>query len=290
MDIELILEAPCPCQSGEILEKCCWSHGQFFPKGVKVNAPVSDNTNEKCYASKLNGCSEKQSLEHYISHDALKLFTLDTNGMIGIESKTLNKEIPVATFGSKVLCESHNSVLSPIDRCGTKFFAALHQVHSNFQSPSSDRQRRIVTGVNGYNLEQWLLKMLIGRACSINRNWQPPLRWLKILFGKRGMPQGEGLYCLAKPGQRLIVRDNKFVVSLLYDMDSEPNELVGLQANFGGIDFSLEMKTATSKEYCYRPSAICFTSAKDGTQQIVLMGWGPSHEIETVDLSWSPNS
>lgn len=50
----------------------------------------------------------------------------DPNGMIPVTVNGETKLVPAAKFGSKVLCQDHNSVLSPLDVAGKRFFDALH--------------------------------------------------------------------------------------------------------------------------------------------------------------------
>jgi len=115
----------------------------------------------RCYASRLGTCSPKITREHYVSHGVLKRFgdTIAISGApwLGTQPKT----IPVATFAPKVLCETHNTALSPLDDVAKRVFEALLDFDADLRPPASPPQHRVVR-VSGWAFERWFLKVFCG--------------------------------------------------------------------------------------------------------------------------------
>jgi hypothetical protein len=290
MDIRFNENIDCFCGSGKKLINCCWSYGRIRPKSVGDIAPKGSFSNKDCYASELKGCSPKLSLEHYLSHAALKILAGDS-GFLKVGGLKIDKPIPAKTFGSNILCTNHNSALSELDSRGVVFFEALHNVPSIFQN-SIDVSSVAPTVVNGYDLERWFLKVLIGMACGVldetKKNWKPPKWWLNILFGKRPMFEGTGLSCRSMPGQ-VIKNDNQIGIAPLWYTKSNPRELCGLLAKLDGLDFSFMMKSSAKRIGTYRPGVFQF-NFKDGTdQQLILLGWDHPHPLTTISIEWNDN-
>ncbi len=121
----------------------------------------------ECYARALGGCSYKVSGEHYISKSILELVehssarkskVVRTFGL-AFQKPGEDKHFGVASLVGNILCETHNSRLSPYDVAGRDMFLALEALN-DAAGKTAVPQRRI--RVDGDGLERWMLKSMIG--------------------------------------------------------------------------------------------------------------------------------
>lgn len=73
--------------------------------------------------------------------------------------------LPPVALASKVLCERHNSALSPLDTAATDLYAILRRINAELGDEAPTAPSETFT-VGGVDLERWLLKALIGLAHS----------------------------------------------------------------------------------------------------------------------------
>src|ERR1700682_6398689 len=79
-----------------------------------------------CWAESLGGCSDKISKEHIVSAGMFPEPILNVKGLPWCQNEF--KEIPVASFVKKVLCEYHNQYLGKeIDRAGIATMSAFRE-------------------------------------------------------------------------------------------------------------------------------------------------------------------
>lgn len=137
------------------------------------------------------------SAEHHISAAVLR--DLGPEGSI---SRFLSDdrviEIPISTAGKKVLCQRHNTALSPLDILGRRFVSSLRQVSQSLAEPNAQALDVIF---NAYDIQRWMLKALCGAShgemASRRRRssvWTVPPDWLRVLFGGAPFPIGSGMY------------------------------------------------------------------------------------------------
>jgi hypothetical protein len=192
--IVLAPHEPCPCgRTNKRFRHCCFSDGRYQQPTIGNIATTGANRHRRCYASELGGCSTRLSLEHYVSQAVLELL-VDSSGYVVCAGPSFARRVPAQLFGSRMLCTAHNQSLSPLDAQGARFFSAIHHVGTRFRS---GLQGNTVVGVNGHDIERWLLKILIGFASSVlpqtKKVWRPPISWLRILYGQDEIPAGCGL-------------------------------------------------------------------------------------------------
>ncbi len=205
----IVRGTPCPCGSGRAVEKCCWHNGILRLRETKtrLTRPKTGYINPSCYASPLEDCSNKISREHYKSGSILEAIDKDWGLVVGnlpwLVDRT--KAISPKALTSKILCERHNSALSPLDTVALRFFNAFDTVTNDLGvHPGHDRMFLF----NGHDIERWILKVLCGSVYSKNAalangpygQWSPEQRWLRILFGQERIPKGWGLYFPAEIG------------------------------------------------------------------------------------------
>lgn len=193
---------PCPCGSSKKAKFCCLKSNKWSrkPAGI-VTSREQDYKNLKCYAKILGNCSRTISREHFISEAVLKHLEIDG----GIEAfgfrflGSQSKSISLKGMASKILCESHNNSLSPLDFEAGRLFKSAFEVALNYQQAS---QLNIFTGED---VELWLLKTLLGILNSdqiqVNSysglsksNYSFDTDLVKILFQQKEWPRRWGLY------------------------------------------------------------------------------------------------
>ena len=111
---------PCPCRSGNRpVEECCLdSDGHLRVKvpSLLPPGPPTGYAHPKCYLSHTSDCSHKISREHYVSKVILEMLgeDLEVGGLPWEPPGTLVR-YGINSLVSTVLCERHNSALSPLD-------------------------------------------------------------------------------------------------------------------------------------------------------------------------------
>src|SRR5215469_15081076 len=96
----------CPCESGRLLRQCCLGPNGTFKTTPCITQPPRPQTglaNPRCYAGKLEDCSNALSREHFISHGILK--ALSQEGAVKIngfdwQADDAIQEMPTPTLAS----------------------------------------------------------------------------------------------------------------------------------------------------------------------------------------------
>ncbi len=246
-----------------------------------------------CYARVLGDCSSKMSREHYVSAAVMDL--------LGDEHRITNASwlprgqqsaaIPSSALGSKILCEHHNSALSPLDAHAKAFFSEIFWGLSD--SPPSGTHRRVALG--GDQLELWLLKACCGALASGNlvehRRAVPrqiPDVWVSLLFAARRWEPGAGLHIR----QTTLNPYRGYAIGPVYVGDS----CAGGGIEFAGIEMFvfpssgaekriLEESSGEMKPLIHRPGQIRIES-RSRTLEITLQ-WRTWVPTEGVRYRWS---
>ena len=151
------------------------------------------STTNRCYASVLGGC-DSISREHVVTRSLFGDGPVLTSGL----RVPPDKPIGIDSLVANILCEKHNSALSPLDSeikaLGDACLAFLKQPQS------------LQVKVNGPLIERWLLKLAIG---SIASGWihgmkiVPQRDMLEALFGTKQFPQTVGMFGIAGIGRMI---------------------------------------------------------------------------------------
>jgi len=242
-----------------------------------------------CYARALRDCSDKLSREHSVSDSVLELLGEDHTiaNASWLPPGQLSNPIPRSALSSRILCERHNGLLSPLDAHAKIFFTELLRAFSD-DKQVPHRQVR----VDGDCLEQWVLKACCGALASgnlVEKGHQkivrePPRSWLDILFCGASWEQGAGLYIrLAEMTPHL-----GYAIGPAYVDDT----WVGGGIEFAGVEIFvlldsgekkriLEQSTGKVSPLVYRPGAIRTESPTRTTQiELEWRTWTPSEGIE----------
>lgn len=121
----------------------------------------------KCYAAASRDCSEKISQEHWLSADVLRGMTNGkTITVLGMPwQKGSTHQLPVSALAANILCQRHNSALSPLDVSASSAFRVLWHFQED-QRRVPDPHGAEFALVNGDELERWLLKLLWGAVAA----------------------------------------------------------------------------------------------------------------------------
>ena len=189
---------PCPCESGLAVRDCC-APRSFVPPPVRT-CPQKARTGlrvARCYAQLLRDCGGKVSAEHAIARQISS--TMGNGPIERVLSNGRHVKAMVGTAGRKILCQRHNSSLSPLDTVGRRFVqAVLEHKRRAYENISGD----VHVLFNGYDVERWMLKVLcasthdqpISRTHHCTTPWRVPRLWSDILFHGARFPPGAGLY------------------------------------------------------------------------------------------------
>lgn len=158
-------------------------------------------SHKKCYANKTAKCSTKISGEHIISDSILREFehnnTVKITGLPWIEKQTFNL-LSRKSLVANILCENHNSELSPFDNEVVKLIRCIKEFDSDFNNPNPTNAKR---QFKGEYIEKWMLKTICGLIASNqisqdNQRNQVKLKdiYIDILFNNKKFPEGWGLF------------------------------------------------------------------------------------------------
>lgn len=171
-DKKLVLrtDQPCPCGSNKTIASC---HLDFDGKLRKPRpnltppAPVTGYSHPKCYLNGTKDCSTKISGEHYISKTVLDQFgaVLSMTGMPWLPPDQ-SFETTAQNLTSNILCQRHNSALSPLDAEAGLFFSTITNALLDLNRKTLSR-KPIFHLIGGEAIELWLLKAACGIYYSI---------------------------------------------------------------------------------------------------------------------------
>lgn len=226
-----------------------------------------------CWASGLGDCSTKQSKEHYYSKAILGGSPVTVKGLPWCISA---KTIPAEGFARNILCTKHNSALSQLDKAGSDAMETL----SRFTQVASVRQVQRLTqnqtvrwNVDGYLLERWFLKFLIGLAFEhptpTGEAWRPPGSWVKACFGRAPFEEGCGLYIGRLAPAQEVVQQNRVSAQTL---TVKPGQISGVLFDLNGLQLLLTVFPMEERLPDYRPSFL-YDRQDDTIWQIVRISW-----------------
>jgi hypothetical protein len=279
---------PCPCGSGRIVKDCC-----LKPIGsLRPTQSASACFHNKCYAQEFANCSSKISGEHWISAGVLETLArfgpLNVGGLPWHPPGT-TKEMSVDSLQSNILCERHNSALSPLDQVAIRFFGAFPHIKGKHFGTSA------LTLFCGGDLERWMLKVLCGGISSgVVRpssgrpvGWRPPTAWLDFLFAGTSIPSPMGLYLTQTEGDWVDASRGVGIACL-----ATGAEIYGLLIELHGFRFILAMVPPASPlppdslltHASFRPSSFVFGN---GADDVLLLDWGPSHQGAEFRMNWT---
>ena len=280
-------DAQCPCGSGVPTASCCLtSRGlRRRPASALPCRSKTGNSVNRCYAKELRDCGNKISREHYVSASILNYLNaedgLAVKGFPWASSQFVR--ISPNALASKILCDRHNSVLSPLDSIADQLFRAFDE-----RDVVGDG-RSLLCIFNGNDIERWLLKILCGLVTSrviapeFLADLSIPDYWLRVLFMGAQLPDGQGLYVCKSKGHHFSGPTGLAIRVILGG-----GKLTGVGVTICGYELILSMNGFPSRkfdgrEFVYRPLEVYF--AASGFEKSILFTWDGLADLGTISVS-----
>jgi hypothetical protein len=284
----------CPCRSGWVIASCCLDETDGrLRKSVPSLQPPGSVTNFShlgCYLGITNNCSEDISREHYISETVLEQIAASENAVSisGLPFLAIGEEkaLPIGSLVSKILCQRHNSALSPLDQEAGLFFKLLADAMMRVPRGISSSRRPDLWLGSGTALELWMLKVACGlyfsrmgaseqdRICdthSINMD--------KVVgaFFSGKWEQRAGLYFSGSTGTVITTAYHVRAAPLI---DNALMFMAGVRISLLGFECELVFDTAGTKPepwvgVIYRPNELVF-ERETGPNKHILLSWPKS--------------
>ena len=150
----------------------------------------------------MGNCHGKASREHYVSESFFSHPAVRIQGLHWCKGAPVI--VGMASATAKILCESHNSALSPLDVEASNFMEAVRE-HIRLSEVRS-KARFTPLHIRRYNikarlLERWLLKVLLNLSfegslkigVSGVEAGKPMQDLVEVAFGLRGFPGKSGM-------------------------------------------------------------------------------------------------
>jgi hypothetical protein len=277
MRLDIHPSSPCPCRSGKQTAACCLSGGRLVPPRVVTTRPTGAYAHPRCYSRPIAGCSQKISLEHFVSRTVLECLEPKVGGLTVTGMGATPFQTSAGKLGAKILRSSHNSALEALDRVGTAFFAELSSAPEHLARSKGTR----VLLLNGHDLERWLLKAMIGSIAG-HLDTPPETRWIDLLFGTAEFGPGEGLFLDVV--NRADTSNTKRQIAL-ETVEDKQGVCHGLVAHMEQLRFGLATKPGMFNG-THRPQ--CLRVFHGVHEVIVLLGWDSPEFNLTVSVLWTP--
>lgn len=185
-----------------------------------------------CFLKGFGECEGKISREHYISAVVLRTIGAEEGFKVGglrwQPEQTLQR-IGIKSLQSKILCESHNRSLSPLDKVAGELFSTLDAIDKNLPSVP------LLSQFDGPNIERWFLKVLCGISASGGFNAESPSDQWKALLTGEPWPEHWGLYVGTSGQQEIFSRD--FLIET--KVNPKTNAILAALFRFAGVTFYL---------------------------------------------------
>ncbi len=282
-------DSPCPCGRNDPAAKCCLTEAGFrkVPAATTPPGPTTGASLTSCYASRLADCSSRISREHYVSESLLRHLNrnngLTVGGLRWIDGES--KALPPSALTSNILCNRHNSALSPLDAIAVRLFEAFDQ------AGAAGSGQKLLFLFSGHDIERWLLKILCGLASSNNLptdidgdvDLSIPKYWLDILFGHEEFSNEQGLYMCKSPGHRFSGPHGLTIQTIV-----GKNRLTGMGLCVCGYELILSMSGFPSRFFdgravAYRPLEL-YATGRDFEKSVMLI-WNGGADLGTVSLT-----
>lgn len=266
----------------------CYAYGD---KLVLYIPKENGNKNPKCFLKERGKCSDTISREHYISHKLLNIISkedksVDITGLHWIPKEKL-KGIGKANLVSNILCKDHNSQLSPLDSQVGSFVEVIHRIDKSLLEHT---QESLSFSFDGRNLEQWLIKTIVGLIESKNikarsgQNFIYKDKCIKLLCEPRAKwPKGWGLYVEVPNGR--IHHANSFELIPVF---SESDACIrGIKVRFNGFSMFLSMgfPNDSNKLGVHRPTELQFR--RDDVLHKIKLIWPSGERVKPQFITFT---
>jgi hypothetical protein len=188
----------------------------------------------RCYAATLGGCSGQISREHYISRSVLESVgqVIQISGLPWQERSEI-KTVGTSALTAKILCEHHNSLLSPLDDTAKELVVGLKDA---YDSAMKGNMSNGTCSLPGDQLEKWLLKVIVG-IFNLSTRYQVPMEWIELLFDRKPWPVGEGMHIFGVQGAATWNFQLLRIIPVYKTEDAR--SILGAKFGLGGLPFLL---------------------------------------------------
>ncbi|MDX6288040.1 MAG: hypothetical protein QOG53_3525 [Frankiales bacterium] len=186
------------------------------------------------------------------------------------------------SLGANILCERHNHALSGLDAVAGVAFSVLRDFQADLRTQAEPHGDEFAL-VHGNDLERWLLKLFWGAAVAgvIGKTGQPikgirsnvdPARLARVLFRRKELPPGWGLYMAGKPN---VPFSGEAEVAV--DPQTGPDgTLWAGTVELGAVAFRFALGVPDpqeGRELNHHPQGICISTPDRRVQKVLALGW-----------------
>lgn len=201
----------------------------------------------QCWAAAIGGCEGKLSREHVITESLFPTKELIT--VTGFPwCKGQEKQVSIASLTSKILCEKHNSQLSPLDENAADAFKKFEKgtLLTNSRLRASPPFKVHHFHIDGYIFERWLLKTFINLCVTYQNSLfignsevagVPSKELVEMCYGRAKFPGKSGMYLTGKVGQPMKIGPSVGFCPITYD----GTHVVGGFFSFRGFQIYLSL-------------------------------------------------
>lgn len=202
---------------------------------------------QACWAVSIGGCGGKTSREHVISKSLFVSPEVTVEGLHWCKDQP--KTVGIESLTARILCQEHNSQLSPLDSAAGAAFDALRR-QTKLANERQKLSPKALLRVERFNidaklLERWLLKTLLNLTyCSDyligvggTEKGVPSSDLVQICYGLQPFPGDAGMYVAANCGMTLNMVDTVAFAPLIKDDE----RVLGGFFEFRGIRFLLTL-------------------------------------------------
>lgn len=211
----------------------------------------------KCYAGCLGNCSSKQSKEHYVSKSIWKNPIITFQGLDWINGESVN--LPVKNVALKILCKTHNEILSSLDAEANRFFRTLEFFFQHLHE-RRNKKRSAVWKVDRAEFDGHILEKLFAKIATGVLNEQRHLKWhmtntlaiepprevVETIFDLRKFEHPMGLYFVNVIGDKLYNQDRVKIHTLFHPVT---DGYIGSIIELRQLQFFINLSDINPEEY-----------------------------------------
>lgn len=154
-----------------------------------------DYKHPKCYANTRGGCSSTISGEHYVSHGLIKLYG-NNDPLFTVQHKTgkgIGHPVTAKNFKANILCQKHNTALSPADDAALAFATFLRRNALQYDAGAGEWGEAEEITISGDDMQRWVLKLFLNHAVTGHFEEQQdrtvtfPTEAIDLLLNRGGM-------------------------------------------------------------------------------------------------------
>jgi hypothetical protein len=169
-----------------------------------------DFKHPKCYANTRGGCSTKISGEHYVSHGLIKLYG-NNDPAYTIQHRTgkgVGHPVRPKNFKANILCQKHNTALSPADSTALEFATFLRRNALQYDAGAGEWGDAEEITISGDDMQRWVLKLFLNHAVTKQFQVQRsktvtfPEEAIDLLLNRTAWPRTWGLCVAADPANK----------------------------------------------------------------------------------------